>query len=335
MMTIYRTQTTILSGLFMIFAVMVGCARSAYAVDYHGRLMTGAFASSEKFAEQSNNGLDNDFATFSTRIYLEMSNSAKKASRPWEFVTDVRDKHDFFDKLDRELQTLSATNTFQLRQLAFRLPERTRGIFSTVGRFPVADAGAVYTDGVEVGYRVNPDWCAAVFGGLNPKREDQSYVTFNSNSQTLGTYLLYQPNFRSWNSAFYATNAAVTEINSGQMDRLYWYENVVFQPNSANRFMALSYLDFIPTLRFQNANFSYSRDVNNRLSTRAGISIIDVIEYTRRQGIRERLSGSPYREGSLSFLYRLGEVSSLDLTTQHWVRLSDQLVLHEYAARVS
>jgi hypothetical protein len=169
--------------------------------------MTGAYLAKENFSDATTETSTNDNTIISSRFYLDVS---QLGSQNLETTFDIRDKHDFFDKLDRERLELKAKNRFQLRQMSVKLPNHDLGFYGTFGRFPVLEAGAVYTDGVELGWRWTSSMSSSVFGGLNPKRNDQTYLTFNQTSSIYGADFLYQPNTRSWDESYYWTNAVVS-----------------------------------------------------------------------------------------------------------------------------
>ena len=66
-------------------------------------------------------------------------------------------------------------------------------------------------------------------------------------------------------------------------------------------------------------------------STEVSGTSIDSLQYQRRQGIRERLKASPYREGSGKLQYNLNSVTSVSADTIHGLRSDDDRWLHEYS----
>ena len=114
---------------------------------YAGRLTSGGYLSQEKFVDTNDGSTRNDFFTLSNRLYF---NAYDLGSSNYDFVSDLRDKHDFFDKLDKERLSLNSTNAFQLRQLSLSNPNENGRTFWTMGRFPVAPAGSVDTTGVNL-----------------------------------------------------------------------------------------------------------------------------------------------------------------------------------------
>ncbi|MDR3606980.1 MAG: hypothetical protein P4M08_06320 [Oligoflexia bacterium] len=304
---------------------LAAVSSSSWAYEYQGRLITGAYLSQERFSESGLMGTSNDFATASFRFFLDVS----KFRNDWEAIADVRDKYGFFDAFNKPMLDLTGANTLQARQLSLSIPEKNVGFYGNFGRFPVTNAGAIYTDGAELGYRLNPNWSVSAFGGLNPKRDDQYYVQYNPGCVDYGAYLLYQPKFSSWTKSFYFTNSFVTEDNFGHVDRRFWFENLVYEPDPADRFMTVSYLDFVPNPYIQDANLNYSHDFNPKFTLNTGLSTINAIEYYRQEGVLEQLGPSAYTEASVRGQYRLTPVDSLNLLADYGTRQADGTIRRE------
>jgi len=309
----------VITWVSVFYAAFLGHP-SALAIDYNGRITTGGYLAKEHLRESLDGSQENDFATISSRFYLGVS---KLDGRYLETIADVRDKHDFFDKLDRERLTLNSQNRLQARQLSLKYPNPS-GFFGTLGRFPLLDAGAVFADGAHAGYTLTPAWSVAAFGGLNPKRGDQTYLEFNKDSYVFGGYFLYEPPARSWTRYTYLTNAFVTQKVRTETDRSYWYHNLVFQPSASVRIITLGYLDFVPRLHLQNLQASYYQEYRRDLSSVLRLSSIDVIEYARIRGVRERLTPSAYKEGSLRGTLRTGKTVSWQATGIYGLRQVDE-----------
>jgi hypothetical protein len=117
------------------------------------RFSLGGFVSRERFAENPDES--NDFATVSGRAYVLVQDWGKDR---WEFASDVRDKNDFFDKLDAERLKLTNRNQLQLRQFSFRRPNYTGRWLPQIGRFAVPESGSVFVDGAQLGVHFSPAW---------------------------------------------------------------------------------------------------------------------------------------------------------------------------------
>lgn len=308
----------IISGLFF--------ANTSYATQYYGRVYSGFYASRERFADPSDGTTSNDFATASSRIYMKASDLG---SSRWEMTGDVRDKHDFFDKLDREKLELGPGNTLQVRQLSIGNPGTFSNLFGNVGRFPIPDAGAVHTDGAELGYRWNSVFQTSIFGGLNPKRTDQTALGFNRNAQVFGAYSIYQPKASTWRNSFRLSNAFTAQTVSGHTDRLFWYGNVLYVWDSYNSISGFVYFDFVPRANVQNANLDYHHQITRSVSTTLDVLVADVIEYSRRRGVLERLNPSSYRELSGGVRHEINPNWSMDYRATYGMRSSDSLTLME------
>ncbi len=316
---------------FLLLGSALGISAPLEAAQVNGRITTGGYLSNENLELSADGTTRNDFATISNRFYLDVSEWGSPGFRA---VLDLRDKHDFFDLLDKERLSLYGVNRLQLRQVALLYPNEHNGFFAGLGRFPVVEAGAVYADGALAGWRWNPALSSGLFGGFDPRRRDLSYLEFRSNAKVMGAYLLYQPKYRGFDTSLYVSNALVRQQFESETDRFFWYQQVVLQPDRRNRLTALSYLDFVPSLKVQNLHLDYHREFTEQFMADLGVSAIDVIEYLRRQDVRERLAPSPYREGRFRLTRQMAPTWSLLGETIQGKRMADGYWLNEFSAGV-
>jgi hypothetical protein len=204
-----------------------------------------------------------------------------------------------------------------------------------VGRFPTPEAGSAITDGALVGYRLNSAFQLGTFGGLNPQRVDQTYTQWNSDSQNFGFYSNYQPDQGNWYHSTSATASVVAQRVQQNLDRLYFYGNYYRQWNSRNSFVALGYLDFVPSFRVQTAYLSQGLVINPRWYATGTLSAIDVIEYTRRRGVLEKLPASNYQETSISVDQKQSQNFAWKYNALYGMRTSDHLSRIEGSAGVN
>lgn len=282
---------------------------TASAYEYQGRFLLGGYAATERFSESTEGSNSNDSSAISSRFYLDVT---RWGDRNLEWIFDLRDKHDFFDKLDRERLELKAKNRFQLRQLVVKLPPSDNTFYGSFGRFSIAEAGGVFADGAEAGWALSRSTRAAVFGGLSPKSPDKPYVEFTTDSRVVGAYVYHQPVSTGWEQFMHLSNALVLQEREAKVDRAYWYENAIYQPSRELSLMSLSYLDFQPSLRLQNFSLSANSDHFRPWSLSVGYQVIDSIEYHRRQSIREKLDSSPYQEGYVRTGYYFTDVNVIE-----------------------
>lgn len=299
-----------------------GTALPAYGKRVNGRITFGGYAANENFSDEDSGSTRNDFLTTSGRLFLEASELGEREN--WSTTLDLRDKHDFFDKLDRERLQLTDHNTFQVRQMSGRYGREGRRGFFEFGRFPLIDAGNVQCDGAAVGFMPNSAVTMTAFGGLNPKRPDQQYMTFNSNAQHYGGIVQYQNLRGGWSKNLFASAALVEQRVEGQVDRRYLFSSSSVQWSPQSRLIHLLYLDFVPRTYVQTGYLDLNLGITRALEAQVRGLAVDVIEYSRRQGLRERLAPSPYREGTvgLSLLSAKNIRGVLDLT---YGKRSDQL----------
>ncbi len=314
---------------FMLLLVLL--ARTGLATEVQGRVLFGGYFAKENFAasEATGGSTRNDFATGSGRLYL---NATKISDREFQFTLDMRDRHDFFDKLDRERATLTALNTPQARTVVARYPNEDGRLYFSLGRFGVPQAGAVFTDGAEIGLHWSNALSSGIFGGRNPKQDDRSDLEFNPAASVFGAYLEYAPKRQLPGNAVFWTQAISAKQNSGHLDRLYLFENFSLTKPS-DLFTGVAYFDFVPRFSVQNLNLMYQRRFFEQFQASIGGAAIDVIEYSRRRGVLERLSPSAYQEAAVRTEYEFASIVSLELALSHGRRQSDGLFRQEAALK--
>jgi hypothetical protein len=330
--------------------VLFGDTSSLLAADYHGRVTTGGLLSKESFLEESAGSKSNDVAVISNRFYLNIANIGRQQ---FGFVADLRDKHDFFDKLDREQLELKGQNSFQMRQLYLRYPNPGGGFFSNLGRFSAFDSGVVYVDGAEFGYRLNPSFKAGAFGGLNPSRESISYLEFNPKAQIGGIFGIYEKRASTWSRYTYSSSAIVIlpssksendtqaalpptegqtndlansyEEGANPSERNYFYNNSIIQWTTKFRLISMLIFDFAPKTQLQNLALSLLTNPTSSLNLGLSAQRINAIEYARQRELREDLKSSQYDEAKLNFNLRAGRVISLIGGASYGKRSMDEL----------
>lgn len=140
----HRTKSLIFSVLLFLWS------ERAFAFRYHGRVALGVYNSTEEFKNPGASSSHNDVRNLSGRFYLGLS---ELGSPKLDIVADVRDKHEFFGQLTKDQLSLEERNTFQVRQLSVGDPQVFKKGFYQLGRFSVLDAGSVFNDGMEIGWR--------------------------------------------------------------------------------------------------------------------------------------------------------------------------------------
>lgn len=285
---IKKTRLAILLACLAIFY-----SDSVFAVKTHGRFTFGTFASTERFTETTFGSDKNDRLISSARLFYKVSDVGQDR---WEFITDLRDKHDFFDKLDKEKLELSDRNDFQTRQLLARWVNPAGSWSSSLGRFQLPEAGAIFVDGAELEYRSGSQWRWGAFAGLNPRNLETSYVQTNVDANQYGLFSTFQSHQKGWDKNFYATHSLVQQSFKSQTERRFFYHNMIYQWEEPSRFISTLYLDTYPSTKVQTGHIIYQQGLGPKWSTEFSALTIDVVEYARRAGILERLEPSPYRE---------------------------------------
>ena len=264
----------------LFLALALFDALDLHAANYFGRVTLGGYVATEKFVDPSDGSTSNNFAIVSSRIYTRVS---EMTPRKFELISDLRDKHDFFDKLDTERLQLKAANSPQVRQLSLKNTNEADPFMATLGRFPVPEAGAVNVDGGLIGLRWSRSLNTSLFGGLNPLRNDQSIMRFNRNSEVFGLNASFQPKSDSWTQSFFLNNAFVSQVVDGHTDRRFWYSNAFYQWDKNCQVLALLYLDFVPKVFVQTGFASWRQQMTSSLLSSLNFTSIDTIEYSRRQ----------------------------------------------------
>ena len=305
-MTVWR-KTSLAGVVYTLLLLSLVATNPSLAYSLSGRITLGSYVGSELLAVPSAGDNSNDVATASGRFYLRITDVTDNR---FEFVSDVRDKNDFFGLVDKQRLQLTNANTLQIRQLSAKYPGPT--FFTEVGRFPVPEAGAVFADGALQGIHLSKSLRWAAFAGLNPKRPEQTYVQFNPDSQVYGTYLTYVPVYNGEGATLFIDTAGVADIVAGETDRVYWYTNAVYQWNPESRISLFTYLDFVPNLYLQNGTLNYQQSLGSGWLFDLNVFQIDVIEYQRLQSVREQLPSSPYEEAGGSLRYHVTDAWDLE-----------------------
>lgn len=300
----------------MIAVALLACV-PARAVLVTGRFSVGGFASKETFTDNEPGSNSNDFETFSSRMYLKLQKMGD-----FDAIFDIRDTHDFFDKLDSERLHLTGANSFQIREADARY---SRGsYYANVGRFGIQEAGSAYVDGGEAGYRLNKDLRAGVFGGHNPKRPEDYYMRGDTPDIDYGVYLAYQPQNPSWQKIVNSSLAYYTDSVNGFVDRRYLFSNLLYQWNYSSRIISNIYVDFVPRVFVQNGILIYQQGYTPAFDSTVTLTAFDTIEYSRRTGVLEQLPSSPYREAAVGARYRFSSGTRGLLDVRYGDRLADQ-----------
>ncbi len=220
-----------------------------------------------------------------------------------EFTVDVRDKENFFDKLDRERQTLTEKNKLQLHQLNFHKPAENNAVAFSLGRFPLSEAGGIYLDGLDLGVRktlVGLSTKFSLFYGLNPQLTQESGINIDKNITAYGGYITFEDKDKNLDKYFFSTNSLVRQVYKSEVDRFYFYNNTSMQSSNGQSFLSLLYLDLVPKVNVQNFWSTYASSISSHYKLRASLSTIDSLHYTRIQDVRETLPSCRYHQSSIS-----------------------------------
>ena len=299
--------------------------QTAKAEKYHGRFTLGSYVAKETFKTATAGINSNDFNILSSRYYLQISEIGKKN---YTFIADIRDKHDFFNKLDRERLELTAENKLQVRQLYFRYDNLNGNIFYNLGRLPVKEAGSIYIDGGQIGWRAMNYTYFTLFAGLNPKNEIEGNLEFDSKTQNIGISSVYSKRKKRYGGYYYIASSFVQQSYDGEVDRRFLFNNTILQWDRNQRLSSILYFDLVPSAKIQNLWLNYWKKLKSHNSYSLSAMRVDVIEYTRRRGIRETLPASVYDQ--LKFKYKSrGKGHTTQFKLSHGMRQVDGLTKTE------
>jgi hypothetical protein len=330
-----------------IGTLLVCSTAKVAAADVHGRATVGGYFAKERFSNASGEEATNDAASLSGRGFLDLSNLG---ANEYRFVLDIRDKNDFFDKLDKEKLELTPKNSVQLRQLYVQYPNSSGKLYGTLGRFSAFDAGVVYADGAEIGFRPTSKFRLGLFGGASPKYEAvEAFDKFGS-GRLFGGFGIFQSTSQDWyeyssvSTAFVsmAADKLPTEEGvladtgsgyaTGEFERSFVYNNSILQFNRDTRLIALIYFDVKPTTNLQNMWLSLYRRFSPKFSgTLSGLRI-ESTEYRKTQDLREKLEPSSYSQGKLDLTFRVSDPTSLIASLIYGHRDVDDLKRTELSA---
>lgn len=264
--------------------------------------------STERFDDVTDTGSDkNDFQTISTRLFLK---GEGLGNSNWETITDLRDKHDFFDKLNREKLQLDERNQFQVRQLSARVSNPNQFFGFQVGRFPVYEVGSTFVDGLQIENHWTPSLYSTYFGGLNPQKRERSYLQMDEKAQVYGASLTYQSRNSGWNRNLYASHGVVSEIYDTHTDRNFIFQNLIYQWDVDSRIFSILYYDLVPRSYVQNGTLTWQQGWSRYFVSDLSHTALDVIEYSRNQELLEQLPSSPYNESRVKLTYRIQDLSN-------------------------
>jgi hypothetical protein len=222
-----------------------------------------------------------------------------------------------------------------VRELNFRKPIEESRFSYTLGRFSVPEAGNSYADGVQVVKDFHRSWNLGLYGGQNPKIYGKSYLDWNSNATTYGTYLSYQAPSLGWSRNFYISHGYVTETVDSQVDRRFLFHLMNYQWSANSRLITLIYLDFVPRTYVQMGNLFWQQELGKYFYTKISALAVDTIQYVHIQNIREQLASSPYKEGSLKIDFKSSPLTTWELSGLSGVRETDNLTKTEYRLSVA
>lgn len=271
-----------------------------------GRFSFGGYISRENLSNTGDSASSNDFETLSSRVFLNIRKLGN-----FDFTADLRDKHDFFEKLAAERRSLTGGNDFQARELNLKYPNRERSFYGSFGRFALPDAGSVYVDGAELGWRFGGEqhsgstagYHLGAFGGHNPKRPETSYLRNDTPDVTYGAYFTTFSAEAGSPRFFNASHAFVTNSVDGFTDRQYIYSNILFQRGASSRVISNIYIDFVPRAYIQNGNLLVQQGFSENLDGSVQFSAVDAIAYSRSRNVLETLPSSPYEDVALRARY--------------------------------
>lgn len=315
--------------LFKFLFIFLLLSTNAYTSEYFGRASIGSFISNERYSATDTASDKNDYLNMSGRLYFRLYDIT---SEQLEVVTDIRDKYDQFDQLNKTQLQLDPKNHFQLRSMYVTNFHSQRSLQFIAGRFSSLETGGTFTDGGGVQLKIGSNFRIGAMSGMNPMSEDTQMVTTNSKATMIGFYSAFEPkdsNLSVESNNFFLNHAFVSQRYDGQEDRRYFYQTVYYQWNAHSRLLSSMYLDFIPKMRLQNFNINWDQDVSNNQVLHLQLLDVDSIQYRRRQGIRETLPASSYEQISAQWDFPYLKASNYSPSLIYGKRATDGLTKTE------
>ncbi|MBM4251127.1 MAG: hypothetical protein FJ146_04095 [Deltaproteobacteria bacterium] len=289
-------------------------AADALAYDYHGYLLGGGYIAREQFTAETAGLTNNDRAVVSSRLTLDVT---KISSQQYQLFIDIRDQHDFFDKVDAERLELRGRNSLRLRQLNLSDPGHSHKYFWTIGRFLPGANNVVFNDGIESGLRLNPNHRVGVFAGYKPRITDEPVADIGSDLYQIGGYHIYELEGESWDEGKYIANFLISgpefANDQGTVTNTWINQSLLhFGP----RHRAGSYLNVSgqDSPQLEEGRLEWDERFNTKLSARISASHLDLRAYRHQRDILEPLPASPYSQAKGLIQYRMNDQARLEGT---------------------
>lgn len=295
------------------------------AYEYQGYLLGGGYVAREQFTAETAGVTSNDRAVASSRLTLDVT---KISSHQYQLFVDIRDQHDFFDKVDAERLELRGRNSLRLRQLNLRDPGHSHKYFWTVGRFLPGANNVIFNDGIESGVRLNSNHRVGVFAGYKPKINDEPVAAIGSALYQVGTYHIYEIEGQSWDEGKYIANFLISGpqfTNAQGAVTNTWINQSLLHFGPSHR--ASSYLNVSgqDSPELEDGRLEWDERFNTKLSARVSASHLDLRAYSHQRDILEPLPASPYSQVRGLIQYRVSNQARLEATLTLGQRTMDNL----------
>lgn len=300
-------------------------AADILAYEYQGYLLGGGYIAREQFLTETAGVTSNDRAVASSRLTLDVT---KISSHQYQCFVDLRDQHDFFDKVDVERLELQGRNSLRLRQLNIRDPGLSHQYFWTIGRFLPGANNVIFNDGIEFGMRLNTNHRLGVFAGYRPRITDEPVADLGSDLYQAGTYHIYELEGQSWDEGKYVANFLISgpqfATDQGTITNT-WINQSLLHFGPSHR--ASSYLNILgqDSPQLEEGRLEWDERFNTKLSARVSASHLDLRAYSHQRDILEPLPASPYSQAKGLFQYRISDRARIEGTVTLGRRTIDNL----------
>jgi hypothetical protein len=309
-------------------ATLIGialCTPELLAYEYHGYLLGGGYIAREEFTTETAGVTNNDRAIASARLTLDVT---KIASSQYQMFVDIRDNHDFFEKVDAERLELTGRNSLRIRQLKLGDPGNAHRYFWTVGRFPPGANNVLFNDGAEFGIRINPNHRLGTFAGYKPRINDEPVADLGSDLYQAGVYHIYELEGQTWDEGKYIANFLISGPQFASDEAIItntWINQSLlhFGPNHR----ASSYLNVSGqnTPYLEEGRLEWDERFNAKISARLSASQLDLRAYRHQRDILEPLPASSYSQARSLVQYRVDDRSRIEGTLIMGRRAIDKL----------
>ena len=288
-------------------------------------MVAGGLYLKEAYDESQSGEQDNDAAVAIGGLRLQLVDLGGKENR---FLIDARTESDFFGQVDKENLQLTQSSTFTLKTVVYQRPPSGKGLFYSLGRFPVRDAGVFANDGGLVGSKITRRLAISAFAGQFPSDIASRYRTPASPLTQVGATVAYQKSSSDWKSFTNISNSVVQAPNRdpfAEDSRNYLFHSSALQFDLNNRLTNILYYDFAPEAKLSYWVGNFYHRFNRNLIGNVGIINYDTSNYLLVNEQQNGLDASSYQAYRADISNNFTKTFKLQLNYRNGTRAADNL----------